>query len=93
MEVIFDAYVRTKQKQEKESDVKIPILTLSLNNGVQFNGRISQCDFDSRRLSFVIITPEGSMDVAFIDFDSITTITLHDLNFCQEFLAELRQIQ
>lgn len=89
---ILEAYVRTLKRQAKDMEIKTPITTLLLKNGSQISGRVSACDFQIQRLSFIIITPEGSIDVCFLDFEQITAIVLHDLNLCQEFLEEIKSL-
>lgn len=91
IETILLVYLKIKQRQTENMEIKLPLATLFLSNGTQINGRVSDCDLSQNLLSFAVNISEGSTDICYMRINQIAAITLHDLNLCPEFLRELNQ--
>lgn len=91
LKALFKAYQEVREMHKKDGEVRVPIMTLSLDGGHEISGRILSTDLSLNRMTFMVSTSEGNLDVTFLDFASIKAITVHDLEICPEFLENLEK--
>lgn len=91
LNTILDVYMTIKKRQSTEREIRLPSVTVHLMNSLNLMGNILNCDFVTGRIAFMVKNPEGSLDVSYFDMTQISSITLHDLDLCDQFISELAQ--
>jgi len=83
----MEVYARTRTKNKENADVKVPILTVLVGN-VSYKGVIHEIDFNKNK--FTLGSYERNENaLTFIDWNSISVITFHNLDLCKEFVEDL----
>lgn len=88
-EQIFNAYIRVNELREKDESIKLPSVTLSLSNGSNISGNIVHCDTTNRMITVAVASQSYGLSAAFIDFDAVISVTVHEIDLCNEFIEEL----
>lgn len=93
LSTIMEAYMRIKRKRTENEEIRTPLVTLHLQQGHKLYGRVMNCEFATGRISFLVVSNESTLDVAFLDMEEVACITLHDLDLCAEFMEELISLE
>jgi hypothetical protein len=83
---ILKAYSSVIEESKKNQEVKLPIVKISLINGNEINGIISKINFNNDLISFISYQDRFHGDFTVIQFNSIVTITIKDVDLNESFL-------
>ena len=88
---VFDLYIQIKNSEEKE--IKLPLVVLSLSNGVSLSGEIVAMNEKENLLSLFLSEPNYKNSVSFIHMNTVVSVTFKDIDLCPEFLDKLVKLR
>jgi hypothetical protein len=89
---VLDAYMKTRERQKENPEIKLPVAQLYLSNNSIIEGVILHVDFRKYILTIMRNLDSNKTAVSFLEMRYMKEITLFDLDVCKEFLEELEKV-
>lgn len=89
---VMEAYVQTWLHSGKDNEIAVPLITLYLLQGGIVYGEVIHIDFELGMLTLRDHDIQEALDVYYVDFKSVHTFMLHQLERCTEFVDILRKL-
>jgi hypothetical protein len=89
LEIVLETYVSMWQKQAEDTSLRMPSLGVYLRNGAFLAGEVVQVNFPSDLLGLRVGKEPEELHIHIIPLREIQSFSLHHLEHCAEFVAEL----
>ena len=83
---ILKAYSSVIEENRNNQEIKLPVVKISLTNGIEINGIISKINFKDDLISLITYQNRFHGDFTVIQLNSIVTITIKDVDLHESFL-------